>query len=64
MRYEIKINLDRKNRSQVCKNNSRPIVKGNVTNAFILTSDKSLKMIKIKKYLQLINNPHESFNIY
>ena len=50
MRYEIKTNLDRKNRSQVCKNNSRAIVKGNVTNVFILTSDKSLKMIKIKKY--------------
>ena len=48
IKYYIKINLDRKNQSKVCKNNSRTAAKDNVTDVFILTSDKSLEMIKIK----------------
>ena len=38
------MNLDRKNLPKVCKNNSRTAAK----DAFILSSDKSLEMIKIK----------------
>ena len=45
--YDIKINLDRKNRSKVSKNNSRTAAWDNVTDVFILTSGKSLEMIKI-----------------
>ena len=48
--YGIKINLDGKSLSKVCKNNSRAATNDNVTDAFILTSNKSLKMTKIKKY--------------
>ena len=48
MKYDIKIDLERKNLSKVCKNNSTTAAKDNVTNVFILTSDKSLQMIKIK----------------
>ena len=35
--------------SKVCKNNSRIAAKDNVTDVFMLTSDKSLEMIKIQK---------------
>ena len=34
--------------SKVCKNNYRTAATDNVTDVFILTSDKSLDMIKIK----------------
>ena len=47
MKYDIKINLDRKKLSKVCKNNSRTAGKDSVTDVFILTSSKSLEMIKI-----------------
>ena len=48
IKYDIKINLDRKNLSKVCKNNSRTTAKDNVADVFILTSDKSLEMIDVK----------------
>ena len=48
MKCDIKINLDRKKLSKVCKNNSRTAVKESVTDVFSLTSDKSLEVIKIK----------------
>ena len=41
------MNLDRKNLSKVYKKNSRAAAKDIVTDVFILTSDKSLEMIKI-----------------
>ena len=41
------MNLDRKNLSKVYTNNSRTSAKDIVTDVFILTSDKSLEMIKI-----------------
>ena len=47
IKYDIKINLDRKKLSKVCKNNSRTAGKDSVTDVFILTSSKSLEMIKI-----------------
>ena len=48
IKYDIKTNLDRKNLSKVCKNNSKTTAKDNVTDVFILTSEKSLEMIKTK----------------
>ena len=38
--FDIKINLDRKNLSKVCKNNPEAAVKDNVTKLFMLTSDQ------------------------
>ena len=48
MKYDMKINLDRKNLSKVCKSNSRTPAKDIVADVFILTSGKSLEMIKKK----------------
>ena len=50
IKYDIKINVDGKNVSKVCKNNSRTAVKDNVTDVFLL-------------HQQLINNHHENFSI-
>ena len=44
----MKVNLDKKNLSETCKNSSRTTAKDNVADVFILISDKSLEIIKIK----------------
>ena len=46
IKYDTKINLDRKNLSNFCKNNSKTAAKDIVTDVFIPTLDMSLEMIK------------------
>ena len=48
IKYDIKINIGRPILSKSCKNNSRTAAKDNVTDVSILTSGKSLEIIKIK----------------
>ena len=53
IKYDIKINLDRKNMPKICKNSPEIAVKDNVTQLFILNSDmpffNGLEVIKVKR---------------